>query len=129
MKFEIIGGLVILPVRFVYSSTIEIAANALIDTGSAGTALDISLVNLEHSRPSKIVELAGVGGNQDVVIQRVDAIQLGSAVVENFDVEFGDVATKFGFNSIVGVDLLDNIGACIDFERKEIRFQEILSVL
>ena len=65
-KFELVGGLIILPIVFVYSAKVKVQANAMIDTGSAGTALDINLLTLDPSRVSRIVELAGIGGNQDV---------------------------------------------------------------
>ena len=121
MRFELVGGLIILPIVFEYSTKVKVQADALVDTGSAGTALDINLLKLDPARSSRIVELAGIGGNQDVVIQRVDNIQFSSKTVSGFEVEFGDVATKFGFNAIIGFDLLDAVGACIDYERKEIR--------
>lgn len=122
MKFELYQGLIILPITFVYSETSVVQADAMVDTGSAGTALDINLLTLDPFRAARIVEISGIGGNQDVVIQKIDNIQFGGQSVHDFEVEFGDVVTKFGFNAIIGSDLLDALGACVDYERKEIRW-------
>ncbi len=118
IRFELVGGLIILPIVFEYSTKVKVKADALVDTGSAGTALDINLLKLDPSRASRIVELAGVGGSQDVVIQRVDGINFVNKLISDFEVEFGDVSTKFGFNAIIGSDLLDALGVCIDYESR-----------
>ncbi len=75
---------------------------------------------MDYSRPSRIVEIAGIGGNQEVVIQSIESVKFCGRQVENFDVQFGDIASKFGFNAIIGSDLLNALGVCIDYERKEI---------
>ena len=119
IQFELVDGLIVVPAFFYYRQS-EIVANCLVDTGSAGTAVDIDLVKLDYSRPSRIVEIAGIGGNQEVVIQRIDNVDFCKRQVKNFEVQFGDIASKFGFNAIIGSDLLNALGVCIDYERKEI---------
>ena len=121
IRFELVGGLIIVPTRFIYSSQISIEADAIVDTGSAGTALDTTLVELDRTIPSRICEIVGVGGNQDVVIQEIDAVLFGNYRTNRVEVEFGDITSVFCFSAIIGSDLLDALGACIDYYTKEIR--------
>ena len=119
MKFELFKGLIIVPVTFVYKAS-KIETQGVIDTGSAGTALDINLVKLDFTRPSSIVEIVGIGGSQDVLLQMVEEVTFNTATVKNFQIEFGDVTNIFGFDAIVGGDLLDALGICIDYENRGI---------
>lgn len=125
IKFDLTKGLIILPVTFAYSKNITVKADALVDTGSAGTALDINLLTLDPTRRSDIVEISGIGGGQDVVIQEVDGIQFGDKSVSDFEVEFGDIASRFGFTAIIGSNLLDALGACVDYDKREIRLSSL----
>jgi hypothetical protein len=118
--FELSEGLIIMPLSVVYGRT-EVHARALVDTGSGGTAVDINLVELDRRCPARIVEIAGVGGKQDVIIHKADAINFCGVKVSDFEVEFGDITSSFGFDAIVGSDLLDFLGVCIDYEQREIR--------
>lgn len=119
MKFELSERLIIVPLIVSYRGT-EIQANALVDTGSAGTAVDINLVKLDRRCPARIVEITGVGGRQDVIIHKTDNISFCGAQVTDFEVEFGDISSHFGFDAIIGADLLDFLGVCIDYKRREI---------
>lgn len=120
MKFELNGGLILAPAAIRYKQT-KIDITCLVDTGSAGTAVDIDLIELDYSRPSRIVEIAGIGGTQEVVIQKTENLQFCGRAVENFPVQFGEIASNFGFGAIVGSDLLNALGICIDYYNKELR--------
>lgn len=120
IPFELTDGLIVVPALFAYGQS-EITPNCLVDTGSAGTAVEIDLVQMDYSRPSRIVEIAGIGGDQEVVIQSIEMIAFCEKQIENFEVQFGDIASKFGFNAIIGSDILDALGINIDYERREIR--------
>ena len=119
IHFELKDGLIIVPAFFYYKQS-EIVVNCLLDTGSAGTAVDIDVVELDYTRPSRIVEIAGIGGNQEVVIQHTEVVRFCGRQIENVEIQFGDIASKFGFNAIVGSDLLSALGICIDYEQKKI---------
>lgn len=43
------------------------------------------------------------------------------AKADKFPIEFGDIATVFGFKAVIGSDLLDFLGVCIDYKQREIR--------
>ena len=119
IKFELSRGLILLPLSVRYNG-IQLDLKALVDTGSGGTALDINLVSLNRHCQSRIVEVAGVGGNQDVIIHQTESVKFCGYTVSKFEVEFGDIASKFGFDAIVGSDLLDRLGICINYKQHEI---------
>lgn len=120
MKFELFKGLILLPVIFEYG-TKKIETQGVVDTGSAGTALDINLLGkLDFSRKTRLVEIEGIGGTQEVAIQTTEAVSFCGERASNFEVEFGDIATAFGFYAIVGSNLLDFLGVHIDYKLREI---------
>lgn len=120
-EFKLRSGLIYMPLSLVYGN-VRLSLSAIVDTGSAGTAIDINLIQLERCRPSRIVEISGIGGSQDVVIQDVEELEFCDQIVKSFPIEFGDIESTFGFNAIVGSDLLDAIGAVIDYKQHQIFF-------
>lgn len=120
MKFKLCKGLILIPVVFQYRAE-KIETQALVDTGSGGSALDIELVRFDFSLPTKAREIVGVGGIQEVAIQEIESISLCGTKVLKFPIEFGDIATSFGFKAVIGSDLLNLLGTCIDYQQQEIR--------
>ncbi len=121
MKFKLQGGLLYLPVSIVYESQVELIG--IIDTGSAGTVVEIERFNIDLlSRDARAVTMVGVGGTQEAFAQRVSRISIGDSSVDNFELEFCDLKEYFGFEAIIGSDLLDKLGAVIDFKKQEITF-------
>ena len=95
----------------------------MIDTGSAGTATDIDRFLIDPLMPgSRIVGITGVGGYQDVISQPVSKLSLGGIEIENYRVQFCDLWDQFQFEAIIGCDLLERLGAVVDFPRREISF-------
>ena len=121
MKFKLQGGLLYLPVSIVHESQVELIG--IIDTGSAGTVVEIERFNIDLlSRDARAVTMVGVGGTQEAFAQKVSRITIGDSSVDNFELEFCDLKEDFGFEAIIGSDLLDKLGAVIDFKKREITF-------
>ena len=121
MKFEFRHGLLYLPVSIFYDSDIELTG--IIDTGSGGTAVDVDRFNIDIlSRNARAVTLRGLGGTQDAFVQTVTSIKIGHYEIKNFEIEFCDLKDDLGFEAVIGSDLLDRLGAVIDYQNKEIRF-------
>jgi hypothetical protein len=96
---------------------------ALIDTGSDGTAADIDRFIMDPLMPgSRIVGISGVGGSQDVISQPVSKLSIGGIDIENYRVQFCDLWDQFQFEAIIGCELLEKLGAVIDFPKREITF-------
>ena len=121
MKFEFRGGLLYLPISVFYDSSIELIG--IIDTGSGGTAVEVDRFNIDLlSRNARTVTLRGVGGKQDAFAQTVSSVKIGQHEAINFEIEFCDLKDDLGFEAVIGSDLLDKLGAIIDYQKKEIHF-------
>lgn len=121
VKFSFSGGLLYTELSIFYES--EIRLSAIIDTGSAGTAVDIDKFNIDPQKPgSRLVEIVGVGGSQDVICQPVTKLNIGGIDVFNYEVQFCDLWDQFQFEAVIGSELLDKLGAVIDYPKREIVF-------
>lgn len=111
MKFEYRRGLLYIPISILYDTSIELMA--LIDTGSAGTAINVNRFNIDLlSRNGQSITLHGIGGTQDAFVQTVSSVKVGSFSVNEFEVEFCDIeAERFGFEAIIGSNLFDALKA------------------
>ncbi len=92
------------------------------DTGSAGTIIDVDLIPFNPKIPSILKRLHGIGGHQDVVAQPVDFIQIENCLLENILVEFGDIKNSYSINGILGTNLLRFMNLYLNFNQQEIEF-------
>ena len=121
MKFEYIGGLLYAELSIFHGS--EVKLKAMIDTGSAGTAADIDKFKISpHTSGSRLVYIAGIGGRQEVISQAVSKLSIGGIDIPNYHVQFCDLWDQFKFEAIIGSELLEMLGAVIDFPKREIIF-------
>lgn len=121
MKFEYRNGLLYSPITINYNDDVEL--KGLIDTGSAGTVVDINCFDVDIlSRDARSVCVIGVGGFQEAFAQTVSSVKLGSSLVHDFEIEFCDLKDDFGFEAIIGSVLLEQLGAKIDFPNRELSF-------
>lgn len=121
MKFEYRDGLLYLPISVSYDRSIELIG--IIDTGSAGTAVNVDRFSIDLlSRNGRAITLHGVGGTQDAFIQTVSSVKIGTFEAKNFELEFCDIEEHFGFEAIIGSNLLDALNAVIDYGKREINF-------
>ena len=126
MKFEYVGGLLYAELSILHGK--EVKLRAMIDTGSAGTAADIDRFQIDPLMPgSRIVGITGVGGYQDVISQPVSKLSVGGIEISTYQVQFCDLWDRFKFEAIIGSELLEMLGAVIDFPKREIIFNKQLS--
>jgi hypothetical protein len=124
VNFEIVGGLLYAELSVFYESEVKLLA--IIDTGSAGTAVDIDKFNINpHRLGSRLVEIVGVGGCQEVICQPISKLKIGGVEVINYEVQFCDLWNQFKFEAIIGSELLDHLGAIIDYTKREIVFTKL----
>ena len=121
MKFQFQEGLIYVPLIIHYNKSV-VEFDAVIDTGSAGTAVDINLVKLDLSRKTRIADIIGIGGCQQVAIQEVERVLIGDKSVVNFPIEFADIKGTFGEEAFIGSNLLKRLNAVIDYSTEELRF-------
>ena len=87
----------------------------IIDTGAAGSAIDVNLVAPDFSRHSRFATIFGVGGGSSVLIQTVGVIQLGPFQLPNIEMQFGELENSFGVQGIIGNNILAAYNATIDY--------------
>ena len=121
MKFTLKDGLLYIPITVRYHRDMK-EIPAIIDTGSAGTAVDINAFNMDLSRDATIRDLVGVGvgGKQRVIVQHVEAIIIGKYQATTFPVEFCDFDDSFGVQAFIGSDFLKLALAKIDYETEDV---------
>lgn len=51
----------------------------IIDTGAAGSALDFNVIKPDYARHSRFVRISGVGGQESVLVQRLDLLDISFA--------------------------------------------------
>lgn len=99
----------------------------LVDTGSATTIISADFLERfgivpDHS--DAIHRMSGIGGYEYVVQKRIDGLQLGSTLIENVDIQLGDMDYGFEINGILGFDVLSKMGAIINLASLTIFFKE-----
>lgn len=96
--------------------TLEIK-DVLIDTGSGGTILKMDLVEeigITIDINDTIETISRVGGKEFVYIKKIDFLEIGNLIVNDFEVEIGVIDYGFNINGIVGMDFLNKVGAIIN---------------
>lgn len=122
MKFQIREGLLYLPITVTYKR--DISLTAIIDTGAAKSAFHIDLSDIDVFRsPARLVDMVGIGGSQETFTQITDREKIGPVNIDNVEVQFCDIETNFGFQGIIGTDLLNHISAVIDFKHQTLEFE------
>jgi hypothetical protein len=123
MRFEIKDDLLYLPITIFYDR--EITFTGIIDTGSAGTVVEVDDVSIDFlSRNARPIRMVGVGGIQEGFAQTLSSVSLGEFSVKDFEVEFCNLKDDFGFDAIIGGNLLKALGAVIDYTTCEITFKK-----
>ena len=122
MKFHWDKGLIWIELKLEYDGHKYTIPNCIIDTGSATTAIEIDLINFNYHLTTQIKRLSGIGGTQEVVSQNIKAIELNNSILNNLDIEFGDLQNSYGINGFIGTDILSQFKVNIDFVNQEINF-------
>ena len=93
-------------------------SNVLIDTGSATTILSTEAaigLGLGPQPDDKINLIRGVGGVEAVYEKNVERIILDTATLKNFKIDVGAMQYGFEINAIVGMDVLKQAKAIVNF--------------
>ena len=99
--------------------------DVLIDTGSASTILVADLVaeaGIEPEMSDILYTIRGVGGTEAVFSRQVDSLQVGPAMVKDFEIEIGGMDYGFEINGILGMDYMLRAGMIIDLNALRLAF-------
>ncbi|RKZ51340.1 MAG: hypothetical protein DRR16_05535 [Candidatus Parabeggiatoa sp. nov. 3] len=122
MQFIEHDGLIFIPIILGYNSKNYQVTDCILDTGSAGTVIDVDIIGFNPKIPGILKRLHGIGGHQDVVAQQVDFIKIENFGKENILVEFGDIKNSYGIKGILGTNLLLFMNIYLNFNQQEIEF-------
>jgi hypothetical protein len=125
MKFELLHGLIRVSFELVYEGKPIEIDHCILDTGSAATAVDIDLIDINYRKPAVPKRLFGIGGDfHEVIAQPVDKVVIDGKELTDIEIEFGDIQAELGFSGFVGNDILSCFTVIIAYSDREIRFSK-----
>ena len=124
MIFEWKHGLIWISFYLEYEGKVTKIDNCILDTGSATTAIDIEMVDINYRKSATIKRLFGIGsGNQEVIAQKVDKVIIDKFELKDIEIEFGDIYADVGINGFIGNDVLSLFTIIIDYSKQEVDFR------
>lgn len=126
VKLDLKYGLPFCRVTLVHNGKSIVLDNILLDTGSGGTILKMNKVDeigITIEDDDIIESISGVGGSEFVYKKNIDCINVGDLEVEGFTIEVGVMDYGFEINGIIGMDLLNEIGAIIDLDSMKLNIK------
>lgn len=100
----------------------------LLDTGSASTLLNADIVQEIGMVPEEndnVDIIRGVGGVEYVYTKDLDSIIVGEAILNNFQVEIGNMDYGMEIDGILGFNFLKQAGAVIDTGEMQLKTDHI----
>lgn len=119
MKLSHREGLLFTTLEIRYMGRKKMIDNVVIDTGASRTILSPDAVidiGIKYDLGDRIVGAYGIGGRQYAFVKKVDAVKLGSFVVETYNIDFGLIDEQGIINGLLGLDLLMEAGVVVDFK-------------
>ncbi|WP_270168589.1 aspartyl protease family protein [Paenibacillus sp. SYP-B4298] len=121
MKINLMNGLPIVSLLLTYNHKFITLDNVLLDTGCSITIFDTDSVEPIGLDPDfingKSVRMYGVGGQSELCYQqRIQNLKVNHIFLESFTIQLGLTREPYGFDAILGVDILSSFGLKIDFE-------------
>ncbi|AJY73458.1 aspartyl protease family protein [Paenibacillus beijingensis] len=121
MNIQLINGLPIISLPLSYNNKSTVLSKVLLDTGCSTTIFDtdaVEPIGLEIDFINgKSVRMYGVGGQSELCYQQsVSNLTIETILLQNFTIQLGLTKEPYGFDAILGVDILSSFGLKIDFE-------------
>lgn len=123
MKIADIYGLPFISVQLVYRGKKLTLEKVLLDTGSASTLLNADVVMDIGMIPEEndvVNTIRGVGGIEYVYTKSLDFIAVDGTVVEDFEIEIGNMDYGLEIDGILGFNFMKQTGAVINLNSMEI---------
>ncbi len=102
-------------------------ANVLVDTGSASTLINadvLATVGVLPQPGDRLRTLRGVGGREVVFARKIDRLEVGTAAINDFEIEVGGMDYGFSINGILGMDFLRSAGAILNLKEMTLRHSQ-----
>ena len=95
--------------------------NVLVDTGSATT-----LINSNHSEfdgSETISKAYGVGGYETILKKKINCLEIDGVAINDFKISLGEMDYGIELDCILGLDIMNVLGAVIDLKSLKIYFK------
>ncbi len=120
MNIELINGLPIVSFPLIYNNQTILLNNVLLDTGCSTTIFDTDVVDqigLEIDFINgRSVRMFGVGGQSELCYQQeVSNLSIDNLSLQKFNIQLGITKDSYGFEAILGIDIMLYFGFKIDF--------------
>ncbi|MFB7814153.1 retropepsin-like aspartic protease [Paenibacillus chitinolyticus] len=124
MQIDLIDGLLQTSITICYKGQSLIIDNLVIDTGAAHSLLSsdvVSEIGITFENGDKLLRSFGVGGDEYSFQKRVDQIQLGNIIIEDFPMDCGVFHEDINYiNGIIGLDILKTGNMIIDLHQMQL---------
>jgi hypothetical protein len=120
MNIELINGLPIVSFPLTYNNQTILLNNVLLDTGCSTTIFDTDVVDqigLEIDFINgRSVRMFGVGGQSELCYQQeISNLEIDNLSLQSFNIQLGITKDSYGFEAILGIDIMLYFGFKIDF--------------
>ncbi|MGE6226203.1 retropepsin-like aspartic protease [Paenibacillus chitinolyticus] len=107
-----------------YKGCSLIIDNLVIDTGAAHSLLSsdvVSEIGIKFENGDKLLRSFGIGGDEYSFQKRVDQIQLGKFILEDFPIDCGVFHEDINYiNGLIGLDILKTGNMIIDLHQMQV---------
>lgn len=94
--------------------------NVLVDTGSATTLINSDYVKVDGT---EIIDtIYGVGGYETILTKHLDIFKINEYMIENFQIDLGNMDFGIALDGILGLDVLTMLGANINIKDSILSF-------
>ncbi|MFD7524350.1 retropepsin-like aspartic protease [Paenibacillus chitinolyticus] len=124
MQIDLIDGLLQTSMTICYKGRSLIIDNLVIDTGAAHSLLSsdvVSEIGIKFENGDKLLRSFGIGGDEYSFQKRVDQIQLGNFILEDFPIDCGVFHEDINYiNGLIGLDILKTGNMIIDLHQMQV---------
>ncbi|WP_113928766.1 aspartyl protease family protein [Bacillus sp. P14.5] len=126
MKIEMTDGLPIVSVTLTFKEKTMILHDVLLDTGCSTTIFDTIeveeiglIIDRANGSPRRMY---GVGGESELCYEQVVSdLIINNQLFGSFPLQLGITKETYGFNGILGIDFMIDIGLIIDFKEMTVK--------
>ncbi|WP_411344195.1 hypothetical protein ACE3MZ_21865 [Paenibacillus sp. WLX1005] len=125
MNINMINGLPVVSLKLTYGENVHVLERVLLDTGCSTTIFDTDAVQpiglyIDFIQ-GQSVRMYGVGGQSELCYQQpVSGLYIDDLKLEEFTIQLGITRDTYGFDAILGVDILLHYGMVIDFKNLKV---------
>ncbi|WP_051263352.1 aspartyl protease family protein [Tuberibacillus calidus] len=125
MELRLEDGLLMASCAITYKGNRTVFSDVLLDTGCAASVFDIDLMESMGFKPdcktARIVKMYGVGGSEACIEQRIYSLGIDDHQFAALTLHLSDIRTRYGFDAILGNDIMSTCGLMLDLLHLVIR--------